>query len=105
MAEIGLNINIIILELMFTCMLERRTRTCPARMFAVIRTLSVIGRIRYLDTSTRIMNGANAMGVLVGRRSLVNLFGLYIIEERRIPHHPARQIDMFVYRCAVPAIV
>jgi len=79
---------------------KRVISRCPAIILAVRRTLSDRGRIKLLNDSTKIMNGAIGVGVLKGRRwaniRLVNFVQLNVIRESQIGNPNAREMERWL---------
>lgn len=62
---------------------NRVSNRCPAIMFAVSRTASVPGRIRFLMVSITTMNGINMVGVPCGTRCS-NIWLVFLIQPNNI---------------------
>lgn len=74
----------------------------PAIIFAVKRTVNVIGRIIFLIVSIQTINGINKIGVPWGTRCL-NMWLVFLNHPYiKNLNHKGNAIDKFKVRCLVP---
>lgn len=86
-------------------LLSKDINKCPAVMFAVKRTHSVIGRIIVLMISTTTMKFISWGGVLCGVRWIISLLGFFVILNRIDSSHIVIAIPNVNVPCDVEAIV